>query len=149
MLVYRIAREEYSEKLTASGVAARWNLNGQYVLYTAASRSLATLEMVVHRSALLSGCNYKMMIISIPVKEEMITTIPTQNLPSNWKSIAAYPKLQSIGSLWYKQTKRLLLKVPSVIIEQEYNILINTLHPDFCKHINLKGIEKFDFDTRL
>ncbi len=78
MLVFRIAREEYANKLTASGVAARWNPDGQYVLYTAGSRSLATLEMVAHRSALLSGCNYKMMVISIPEEEEMTTTITTK-----------------------------------------------------------------------
>jgi len=149
MLVYRIAKEKYASRLTASGIAGRWNHDGQYVLYTAGSRSLATLEMVVHRSALLSGANYKMMIISIPDKNNMITTVSQDSLPSNWKSIAAYPLLQEIGNKWYKQSQSLLLKVPSVIVEQEYNYLINTLHSDFRKNINLKLIEEFGFDSRL
>ena len=50
MLVYRITKTMYADRLVASGGAARWNSRGQFVIYTAATRALACLENVVHRS---------------------------------------------------------------------------------------------------
>jgi RES domain-containing protein len=49
MEVFRIAAPKYAQRLSASSVANRWNLAGQFVLYTASSASLACLKNVVHR----------------------------------------------------------------------------------------------------
>jgi len=57
--------------------------------------------------------------------------------------------LQEIGSQWYNAMEFLVLKVPSAVIEQEYNYVINTRHPDFSKLVRLKAVEDFVWDRRL
>jgi RES domain-containing protein len=88
------------------------------------------------------------LIISIK-DESYIKEIDINDLPENWKSIDAYVELQEIGSKWYLSNESLVLKVPSAIIPQEYNYIINTRHPKFASHIILKEVVDFDWDNRL
>jgi RES domain-containing protein len=149
LLVYNIRKEKYASKLTASGVANRWNLDNQYIIYSASSRALATLELVVHKSAIAVNLDYKVLVIELNVTEKDIFTLDNKLLPQNWKSMAAYYQLQKIGSIWYQSKKELLMKVPSAVIPQEFNYLINTQHPDFIKKVKLKTLENFAWDERL
>ena len=68
MNVYRITQIQFSNSLTASGLAARWNYGGSFVIYTAESRSLACLENLVHRSGEGRNDLFKIMVIEIPDK---------------------------------------------------------------------------------
>lgn len=148
MEVFRIALEKYAGALTTSGSANRWNIAGQSVLYTGASRSLSTLELVVHRSAIQPTENYKVMVISIADEDDLVQQVQTRDLPANWRTMAAYPELQKIGSDWYTKQETLLLKVPSSVIVQEYNFLINVTHPDFAK-VTFVRAEDYFWDGRL
>ncbi len=147
MIVYRICKEEYSKKLTASGFPARWNNKGVFVIYAAESRSLACLENLVHRSGEGNNALYKVMLIQIPdnIKSEIISEI---NLKAGWQKIENYPYCRKIASKWLQHLKTPLLKVPSVIIKNEFNYIINTAHPDF-KKIKIFGVEDFAFDNRF
>lgn len=150
MQVFRIASAKYSKALIASGNAARWNKENELVLYAAQHRSLATLELVVHRNSLPTTIKYETMVITIADDHKLITSINLKQLPKNWQNTAAYSDLQAIGSDWYKTQQSLLLKVPSVIVPQECNYIINTRHPDFFSgKIALTTREEFYFDNRL
>ncbi len=149
MEVYRISTEIHANALTSSGSMNRWNLNGQKVLYVGSSRSLSTLELVVHKSKIYPKVPYKVMIIFIVDSDALIRQINIERLPDNWRTVAAYPFLQAIGSEWYVCQESLLLKVPSVVIPQEYNYAINTEHPDFSSNVSLIRTEDFFFDERL
>ena len=50
---YRLCRKKYAGELLASGLANRWNREGQKIIYCASSRSLASLELLVHRSRII------------------------------------------------------------------------------------------------
>lgn len=149
MEIYRISRAVYASKLTASGNSNRWNKRDQFVLYASSSRSLATLEMIVHRSSVVPGDTYKVMVISIPDNDQLIRQVFTHELPENWRSMFAFPVLQQIGSNWYKNKDSLVLKVPSVVIPLEYNYILNLEHPDFKKSVKLVRKEDFFWDDRL
>lgn len=151
MEVFRISAEKYATKLTASGKKGRWNKDGEFVFYTAQHRSLATLEMTVHKATIQVAQRYRVMVISILDNEELIHRIPIKILPSNWKDTAAYSDLQNIASDWYVNNTSLVLQVPSVIVPQEYNYIINTKHPDFMdkNKISLVRDEEFFWDDRL
>lgn len=149
MFVYNIRKEKYANSLRASGVANRWNKNDEFVIYTGSSRSLSTLELVVHRSGISIDNSYKLMVIEINCLEEEILEITSKDLPKNWRNVEAYPKLQTIGSNWYKSYKHLVMKVPSAVIPKEYNYLIHTKHPDFDKKVSIKEIEDYQWDKRL
>ena len=88
------------------------------------------------------------MIIAID-DQTVIKEIKVTDLPNNWKSVEAYIELQEIGSKWYHSLESLILKVPSAIISQEYNYIINTKHPLFATNVMLQSVENFDWDKRL
>ena len=149
MEVYRISAEKYSKKLTSSGSANRWNKDGEFVIYTGSSRSLSSLELIVHRASIKPTINYKVMIIRIDDDDKLYDQLDVNILPEKWRSVAAYSKLQSIGSEWYIEQKSLILKVPSAIIPQEYNYIINTKHPEFKEKVKLLEVEDYFWDSRL
>jgi len=66
-----------------------------------------------------------------------------------WRGISAYAQLQAIGSRWYQSESSLILKVPSAVIPQEYNYVINTRHKDFRKKVKLVDSEVYFWDKRI
>lgn len=147
MQVFRISLAKYASKLVASGRAARWNPNDVEMIYTASSRSLACLENVVHRNQIGLNQSFKVMTIEIPDDLCMIV-IERKKLPANWNGFNNMPITQKIGENWTIEGKSAILKVPSSIIDAEYNYLINPLHPDF-KSVKLLKSEIFIFDRRI
>jgi RES domain-containing protein len=147
MLAYRIVREKYASDINmVSGFRNRWNDDGQYVLYTTGSRALACLENLVHRSALGMHHFFKTMVINVP-DDLLVIGIDPDTLPANWRKTYC-PECLLIGAMWYSENQSPVLKVPSSIIPEEYNYILNTRHPDFSK-ITLLGTEDFLFDERL
>jgi len=155
MLVYRICRAEFATNLNASGFAGRWNQEGQKVLYTSATRSLAALEHLANRSGIVVKSPYRVMVLEVPsegvvqVEADAIRSVFISELPVDWRRLSFYGRLQEIGASWYRSSESLLLRVPSVLIPQECNYLINTQHPDFGERVRMVEVEEFDWDTRL
>jgi RES domain-containing protein len=147
MLVYRITLEKYAGSLVASGNAARWNSKDVSMIYTASSRSLACLENIVHRTHLGSSDIFRVMVISIPDSMK-IERISLKDLHPGWNEFDQYPYTRSVGDQWISEGRSAILSVPSAIIQQEENFLLNPAHKDFRK-ITLEAIEPFAFDTRI
>lgn len=147
MEVYRICLARYADGLFASGRRARWNVADEFVLYSAASRALACLENVVHRSG--EGLNEAFRVLVIDVPDDLpVTEIALAHLPPDWASIGSYAGCQALGSVWYASRRTAVLRVPSSIVPAESNFLLHTRHPDFGR-IRLLGQEPFLFDTRI
>ncbi|HEX3385577.1 MAG TPA: RES family NAD+ phosphorylase [Mucilaginibacter sp.] len=149
MEVFRIAKESFSKQLFASGSANRWNFDDQFVIYAGGSRSLSTLELIVHKGSLSPMAKYKVMVISIADDEYLYEQVQQADLPANWRSMLAYPELQKLGGNWYQTNRSLVLKVPSAVVPKEYNYVINTRHPDFEKMVSLIRTENYFWDERL
>jgi RES domain-containing protein len=147
MLVYRIALAKYAGKLIASGRAARWNPNEFKMIYTASSRSLACLENVVHRDKMGLSQIFNIMTIECP-DHIKIKTIHLKDLPANWADFDQMPKSQNIGLKWLKDNETAMLQVPSSIVEEEVNYLLNPNHKDF-KLMRIIKTQSFIFDGRI
>ncbi|RYE28767.1 MAG: RES domain-containing protein [Sphingobacteriaceae bacterium] len=147
MLVYRIALNQYSQMLKASGFAARWNPSKIRMIYTSANRSLSCLENVVHRGKTGLTQLFRIMTIEIPEAVE-IKKINLVELSKNWKNYDQLNFTQNQGKNWIESEETAVLQVPSSIIEEEVNYLINPNHPDFEK-IKLIKTEPFIFDSRI
>ncbi|MDY8138150.1 RES family NAD+ phosphorylase [Aquimarina sp. 2201CG5-10] len=149
MLVYRIAKQKYIKDLTGIGaktVGGRWNPKGVAVLYTSTSAALSALEVLAHLPAAYLPDD--MSIASIEVPDSSISSIDIKELPKNWNEIPPSTGIQHFAMNWISENQYLGLKVPSIIIPREQNLLINPLHPEFSK-VKLINIEPFSFDTRL
>lgn len=153
MRVYRIEREKYlATTLSGSGAAAnkdyRWNSMNTFMVYTAESRALATLEVAVHLDLaqdLPTDRNY----VEIEIPDDLeIAELPLNALPAGWDSRPPILETQYIGDDFVKQNSHAVLKVPSCIVPPEYNYLINPNHPD-TKRIKVIRSENFIFDSRF
>jgi RES domain-containing protein len=147
MQVFRITTEKWAGNLRGSGYAARWNSNGVFVAYTASSRALACLEMVVHLNSDRLKSEFKMSVVDIP-EDLGKTEINIEDLPEDWTDHDGYQVCQEIGDKWIQDFDTCVLKVPSAVIKHEFNYLINPQHPDFFK-LKIVEIEDFEFDLRI
>jgi len=153
MIVFRIEREKYL-KTSLTGIDAsmsegyRWNSFNTRIVYTAETRALATLEVSVHLdlSEDLPDDRYYVQI-EIPDKLT-IQEVKLEDLPEEWNSKPPGLITQLIGDDFVIYNEAAILKVPSSIIPQEFNYLINPTHPDSAM-IKVISTKKMVFDQRI
>ncbi len=147
MLVYRIVHKKYAGALFAGGLAGRWNGETKKVLYTAESISLAYLETMHYRKGFGFNADFRIMIIKL-LSNASFLEVNASELPGNWRDFRNYGECRKIGDEWFDRMEHLCLKVPSAVVPENCNIIINTLHRDYQK---VKLIDTLDFipDERL
>ena len=123
----------------------RWNRKGIPLVYTAATQSLAMLEMFVQDEPLRA--RYVMIEARIP-KGVQIDRIKVEDLPADWRTIAARGSLRAIGTEWARKCSAAVLAVPSAVIPAESNYLLNPLHAEF-RRIRIGKPKQFETDLRL
>ena len=147
---WRIVRRRFAPvAFTGDGArlyGGRWNSPGQPVVYTAATASLAVLEMLVHldRSAALASY----LLIPCEFDEALVTAVDIGQLPSGWRNSPAPSALAVIGDAWRARGATPVLAVPSALIEHERNYLLNPAHADFSR-IAIGSAQPFSLDSRL
>ena len=149
MILYRIVNCNYANDLSGMGAklyGGRWNSEGKAMLYTASSRALAILEVLVHLQPLIVPDNFCLTEIEVPDGE--VATIDIELLPDNWQDVDPPLMLRDFGNSFLKKQEHLLMQVPSSIVPDEYNYLLNPLHPDADKVKLIKRLP-FRFDQRL
>jgi RES domain-containing protein len=124
----------------------RWNSPGVPMVYTAASQSLAALEMVVHLDS--SELLHYYVVFKVGIEESLIKKVTSDRLPKNWRADPAPAKVRELGNAWVKSGASAVLQVPSATLPAENNYLLNPLHPDFPK-LTIGRPTAFQFDPRL
>ncbi len=150
MKVYRIAKRQFIRDLSGEGArqfGARWNKKGIGVLYTSESRSLATVEYLVHLSLGILPHDLSIAELEFP-DTELLEKIDILTLPAHWSSYPAPTELAEIGSAWCQRSETLGLRVPSSVVKAEWNIVLNPLHPGFSR-VRIVSVEEYVFDQRL
>ena len=118
----------------------RWNSPGTSVVYVAESRALAALEMLVHLQASEILKAYSMISVTFPT--DLVTSVTREDLPSEWRAFPSPAALQAIGGEWVARSDSLVLRVPSIAIDEEHDYLINPEHSDFSR-ISVGAPEQF------
>ena len=148
MRFYRIVKPEYAATaLSGEGArlyGGRWNPPGHRCVYAAGSRALAVLELLVHLSPQTRGMPLRLLEVEVPDSLVAPAAIP----PRGWNSHPAGNEAQRHGLQWLKRALHVALRVPSVVIPQEENVLLNPLAPGFDQ-IRVIGESKFQLDLRL
>lgn len=152
--VWRIATDtpDYEvDDLTGAGpkkTGGRWNAPGVPLLYTSSSRALACLETVVHLNS--GGLPLNRYLVRLEVPDSAWVAGEIVNLGSliGWDAEPAGRKSIQHGTDWAASKRSLLLFVPSVIVPEERNVLINPLHPDAGAVVATK-LRKWTYDPRL
>ena len=151
MIIWRLCRQRRSgQPLDGEGArlyGGRWNYPGTAVVYTASSLALAALEVLVHVDHDVAPTDLVSMPIEVPAGIR-IEEISIASLPANWRNTPAPEELQKIGTAWVHRATSALLRVPSALIPEEHNYLVNPAHPDITR-LKIGRPKPFTFDPRL
>ncbi|MBA2498368.1 MAG: RES family NAD+ phosphorylase [Chitinophagaceae bacterium] len=151
MEVYRITQEKYADDLSGNGArlfGGRWNSEDFFMIYSASSRSLALLEILAHAPAkILQEKTYLLITLKVPVTIAPLQ-IEVSKLPIGWDAPDIRLFTQKTGDKFLMEQNNLLLSVPSVIMPEEHNLLINPLHLKM-KEVKIIHKRKIYFDKRI
>ena len=126
--------------------AGRWHRAGVPMVYTATPRALAALELLVHMEVRLAPSDF--VLIPADVPDERIISLGPTDLPENWRAVPAPSSTRELGTRWALEKGSLALRVPSVVIPEEHNVLLNPAHPD-AGLVKSGSPLPFVFDPRL
>lgn len=150
MIVFRLSKSKFANDLSGKGAeksGGRWNSRGTAMIYTSASRALCATEIAVHTPLGNVPLDYKLISIEIP-EDLYILELTSENLPPAWKLLPYTHETQTIGDKFIADGIYAVLKVPSAVVQDEYNYLINPALIGL-QQIIIKSIEPFNFDERL
>lgn len=150
MIVFRLSKAAFAIDLSGKGAekgGGRWNSKGTAMVYTSESRALCTTEIAVHTPLGNLPLGYQITSIEIP-DNVPIQSIPDSCLPHDWNSIPHSHSTQLIGDRFIAERIHAVIKVPSAVVQGEFNYLIN---PSLVSENAIKVVhtETFSFDERL
>lgn len=150
MIVYRLSRKKYAKELTGKGAALsgnRWNSKGVEIIYTSDSRALAMAEVAVHLTLATIPKDFVLLEILIPDVIEILE-LENKQLPKQWNSFPHYHETQILGDNFIREQKYAVMRVPSAVVQGDFNFLINPHHPKFSA-VKILAEFPFLFDQRL
>ena len=139
MLAWRLCRALFAD-LSGEGASrygGRWNLPGRPIVYAASSAALAVLEVRVHLDLPLDLVPDDYVLLTIDLGEVSVELV---------KSVPAAPS--AFGDTWLRERRTSVLQVPSAIVAESSNLLLNPLHGD-AKSFRMVEQRPFSFDRRL
>lgn len=147
---WRITHQRYADRaFTGEGAylfGGRWNPPGCRVVYVSDSVALATLEILVHGVQPSEIHNFVYIPVDIP--RMSITVLADDALDEDWNRDPIPESNEKIGKKWLDAQKSPVLQVPSAVVAEACNFLINPLHPGYGKLV-IGSARRYTFDARL
>jgi RES domain-containing protein len=147
-IVWRVSHPAFAAQaysgLGSERAGGRFNSRGRPVAYTSGSLALAVLESLVQAGS--RGLLRPYLCVPAEVPDDLIGRLAP--LPKNWNAVPYQKASQAAGDSWLLANSELAVRVPSVVIRVESNILINPLHPDFGR-VEIGEPIPFPWDARL
>ena len=149
MHLWRLTRQAHAS-LDGEGArlyGARWNSKGTAVVYAATHLSLAALEYLVHIDPEDVPDDLAAYRLHVPDSATELVCEPAE-LPAGWRDTPPPPECQEVGDHWARSGEHLLLRVPSVLVPEEFNVLVNPTHAE-ASRVRVSGSRTFSYDLRL
>jgi RES domain-containing protein len=144
MHLWRISRHTDLDGIGGLRASGRWHRAGLRIVYTAQSPAGALLETCVHTAAGSVPALYTLLRIArsgLPLAD-----ISDSELPANRRT--NLDATQAIGNRWLTSLSSPLLRVPSALAPETWNVLINPAHPDAYRLV-IEQVYHYPFDDRL
>ncbi len=141
-----------ADDLSGMGAAqdpGRWNSSGFPVVYASTTIALACLETLVHLSG-DQGLPLQRWLVAIDIPGEhwrQRITLSPDDL-AGWNATPPQKASAAWGDRWIGGQQSLLAAVPSVIVPEEHNVLINPVHPG-RRDLQAIVIRRWSYDSRL
>ena len=150
MLAWRIAKAPFALDRLGTGArltGGRWNSPGVAVIYAALEPATAALEKLVHTGELLP-VDLQLVRIDLPDDQQLYKTASLADLPKHWDEMPSSVAAGRIGDEFIRQGEKLGLIVPSAIVPEAQNIILNPNHSAMTE-VHFHVIRAFRFDSRL
>lgn len=153
--VWRIAtdtKDYEADDLSGKGAeitGGRWNDKGTPLVYTSTNRALAALETIVHLNS--GGLPLNRYLVEIIIPDDVSDSAEALDhtiAPFGWDAEPASRTSSDYGTRWARAATSLLLRVPSVIVPEESNVLLNPRHPDITA-IKARKVRRWIYDPRI
>jgi RES domain-containing protein len=149
MPIWRLCRAIHADTAFsgegARRYAGRWNSRGVAMVYCSSSLALAAIELFVHLEPAQAPDDLVAIAAELP-ESEPARTIAPEELPAEWWADAG--PTRALGDAWIRSGASLALKVPSVPIRSEWNVLVNPQHPRIGE-LRIERPQPFEFDARM
>jgi RES domain-containing protein len=149
MLIYRIGKTKYARDLTGEGArlnGGRWNHIMTPCLYASGSRALALLEFTVNIN--IEDIPRALSFTTLEIPDISILTLKEAQLPGDWKNFPIPFSTRDFGTELLNAAKDLVIKIPSLVVPEEWNYLINPAHPD-RKQCKIVDVNDTVYDIRI
>lgn len=150
MRMWRITSSRWALDRICAGArddGGRWNPPGLAAMYAGSTVEICALEKFVH----LSGVDHaplKLVAIDLPDDPKLIYTPKLSALPRDWSSLPVAAGSQQFGGKWLSEARHLIMLIPSAIVPEAKNAVINPAHPAYDR-VLLKIERNFSFDARM
>ena len=147
MRLYRISNQASLAGDGGLRASGRWHTKGQPIVYCAPNPAAALLEILVHLEIDVEDFPSRYQLLTIEIPDDIsMAAVQTDVLPGDWWRDPAATR--AIGDDWLRQRTTFLLAVPSAIVPETTNYLLNPSHPDNPR-IRIASIAAYRFDERL
>jgi RES domain-containing protein len=147
MILWRISNYATMDGAGGLYVSGRWHTKGHPVVYCTSNPSTALLEILVYMGIDSEDFPERFQVLKIDGPDALSgERIERDELPPNWEADIAVT--QSIGDRWLSEKRSLLLEVPSVLVPETWNALVNFEHPD-VKQLKIVAVYDHPFDLRF
>jgi RES domain-containing protein len=148
-VVWRIARRRFALDRTGGGAresGGRWNRPGTAVVYAGRTVGIAALERLVHVAGVVPP---DLVLVRIELPPDCSVEEPAlADLPADWHAIPIRPASMDFGTKWARERRSLVLHVPSAIVPEEGNAVLNPQHPEFAA-VRMSIRRAFHYDPRI
>lgn len=149
MILYRVGKTKHAKDLTGNGAklhGGRWNHISIPCIYTSESRALAVLEYTVNVN--VDDIPRALSFTAFEVADADIQEIDMADLPGNWMELPIPTSTKDFGSNLLSGLDSPVIKIASAVIPQEFNYLLNPLHPSSID-FKILHLQDFVYDVRI
>lgn len=149
MRLWRIGQRRYALDRLCAGAAqygGRWNPVGMPAMYCGTTIALCSLEKFVHLGV---GPLPPLVLVAVDIPDDTAAWQPDPAaLPPGWDALPMSTAAQAFGGKWLAGNTALAMRVPSAIVPEECNLVLNPRHPAFAQ-VALAIVRPFSFDARM
>lgn len=150
MQAWRIAKRAYALDRQGTGArlsGGRWNSPGVAAIYAGLTPEIAAMEKLVHTGDILPH-DLVLAIFDLPDENALYQRHTVNDLPVGWDALPSSTAAVALGDEFLIAATFLGLIVPSAVMPEAFNILINPAHPAFSS-VTINIVRSFEFDSRL
>lgn len=146
MTLWRISNQVSLAGDGGMRASGRWHTRGRRVVYCSESPAAALLEILVHFEIDVRDLPTRYRLLKLRAPDALVEDLLATDLPTDW--LEHIDRTRAIGDRWLQASRSALLRVPSAVVPETFNVLLNPRHAH-AGQIELAQVSEHALDPRL